>query len=107
MSEDQFWRELGRMMARRRKEIGANQGALALAMGIPRSGISLIESGDRKLTYWEALCFMRMLSWEPPKDFLPAVGEEARRRFKVADTEHRISVLQRKRERMLAREGEE
>lgn len=58
---------LRHLLRERRLELGIHQKTLADKLKVPQSFISKYESGERLLTFGEAIQICQALDWEPTK----------------------------------------
>ncbi|MGH6613900.1 helix-turn-helix domain-containing protein [Sphingomonas sp.] len=74
MNPDQFYAEVGRRIAARRKSTGLTQEALAATMGMSRPRLASIERGGQRLPLHVALTFARVLKLDGLAALLPSSG---------------------------------
>ncbi|WP_230483946.1 helix-turn-helix domain-containing protein [Sphingomonas sp. Leaf21] len=74
MNPDQFYVEVGRRIAARRKSTGLTQEALAATMGMSRPRLASIERGGQRLPLHVALTFARVLKLDGLASLLPSSG---------------------------------
>ena len=74
MKPDQFYAEVGRRIAARRKASGLTQEALAAAMGMSRPRLASTARGGQRLPLHVALLFARVLRLDGLAALLPSAG---------------------------------
>lgn len=74
MNPDQFYTEVGRRIAARRKASGLTQEALASTMGMSRPRLASIERGGQRLPLHVALMFSRVLQLDGLAALLPSTS---------------------------------
>lgn len=74
MNPDQFYVEVGRRIAARRKGSGLTQEALAATMGMSRPRLASIERGGQRLPLHVALTFARVLKLDGLASLLPSTS---------------------------------
>lgn len=65
MTAEKFNRAFGALVKKRRDELQIAQDDVATVLGIPRSGLSALESGSRAATFFEAKALMSCLGIRP------------------------------------------
>jgi transcriptional regulator with XRE-family HTH domain len=74
VSANQFYAEVGRRIAARRKGAGLTQEALAATMGMSRPRLASIERGGQRLPLHVALMFARVLKLDGLSALLPSTS---------------------------------
>jgi transcriptional regulator with XRE-family HTH domain len=71
MSEAELYRQLGRKVATRRKEIGLSQAQVAAQLGLTRASLANLETGRQRLMLHHLYRLVRALRWQTILDLVP------------------------------------
>jgi transcriptional regulator with XRE-family HTH domain len=72
ISQDEFARRLGRLVAERRKEAGMSQKTFGEALSLSRASVANIESGRQAVSLYTVYCMADILKREPAELMPPA-----------------------------------